>query len=385
MRTLSLFCRLIPHPACAVLAACTFVLTVLLPLPVLAAPSIKIAVAVPTTGDFTAYGQPAVNAAKAVADEVNAAGGLLGVPLEILVLDDQCKPELAINAASRAVSDNVAGVIGHICSGATKAALPIYREANIPVVSSASTSPDLTRSGEYPNFFRTIAPGDDQSKAGVDLSIDRLGLTKLAVLNDKGDYGKSYSDFAQKYVQESGKAKVVLADGITVGAVDYSAIIQKLRAAGADGVLFGGYHPEASKLVQQMRKKRIAIPFIGPDSIMSAEFIDLTGKNPGSVYATSGRDLSSLPAYKKAAEQHRSLYGEKIGLFYMEAYAAAQALVNAIQKAGTTDSEKVMHVMRSEFVDTPLGRIKFDAKGDAEGVGYGVYTIKDGKYESLPE
>ncbi len=361
-------------------SVCLLILVALvsLPLPVLAAESIKLAVAVPTSGDFTAYGQPAVNAARAVADEVNAAGGILGRQVEILALDDQCRPELAVNVANRAVSDKVDAVIGHICSGATKAALPIYLEANLPVVSSASTSPDLTESGAYPDFFRTIAPGDEQSRAAVDLAVDRMGAKKIAIIHDKGDYGKSYADFAKEYADA--KAEVVLFEGITVGAVDYSAVIQKMRAAGAQAVIFGGYHAEASKLAQQMRKKRVKIPFIGPDSIMSPEFIDLAGKGITDVYATSGRDLSSLPAYRKAAEQHRKLYGEKIGLFYMEAYAAAQALLNAMDKAGTTDPAKVMQAMRTEFVETPLGRIKFDARGDAEGVGYGMYVVKDGKY-----
>ena len=343
-----------------------------------AADPIKLAVTVPTSGDFTAYGQPAVNATKAVAADLNAAGGILGRQIEVIALDDQCKPELAVNVANRAVSDNVDAVIGHICSGATKAALPIYLEANLPVVSSASTSPDLTSSGAYPDFFRTIAPGDEQSRAAVNLAVDTLGAAKIAVIHDKGDYGKSYADFVKEYAEA--KAQVVVFEGITVGAVDYSAVIQKMRASGAQAVIFGGYHSEASKLAQQMRKKRVNIPFIGPDSIMSPEFVDLAGRNITNVYATSGRDLSSLPAYQKAAEQHRSLYGEKIGLFYMEAYAAAQALLNAMDKAGTTDPVKVMQTMRTEYVETPLGRIKFDAKGDAEGVGYGMYAVKDGKY-----
>ena len=366
-------------------AACLLTACLCLPVPAFAAQSIKLAVAVPTSGDFTAYGQPAVNAAKAVAADINAAGGIMGMQVEVVALDDQCKPELAINAANRAVSDKVQAVIGHICSGATKAALPIYMEAKLPVVSSASTSPDLTRSGDYPNFFRTIAPGDDQSRAGVELAVNKLGLTKIAVINDKGDYGKSYADFAKEFVEQSGKAQVVLFEGITVGAVDYSAIIQKIRASGAQGVIFGGYHPEASKLVQQMRKKRLNIPFIGPDSIMSPEFIELAGKDIAGVYATSGKDLSALPAYQKAAAQHHKLYGEKIGLFYMEAYAGAQALLHAMRASASLDGTKIMHALRTEYVDTPLGRIKFDAKGDAEGVGYGIYTVKDGKYIPLPD
>ncbi len=361
----------------------TILVALLLASPAFAKEKLTIAVNVPTTGDFAAYGIPTVNAAKAVAANVNKDGGVLGMELEIIALDDQCKPELAVNVANKAISENVKAVIGHICSGATRAALPIYKEINLPVISSATTSPELTQSGEYPVFFRTIASDDLQALTGVNLAIDTLGAKKIAIVHDKGDYGKGYATFAKQIIEEGKKAEVVLFEGITVGAIDYSAIIQKIRASKADAVIFGGYHPEASKLSQQMRKKKIAIPFIGSDSIMSAEFVELAGNNISEVYATSGKDLSNVKEYNDAVAQHKELYGEKVGLFYMEAYAAAQALVNAFKAVGSTDSIKVMNALRSEFVNTPLGRIRFDAKGDAEGVGFGVYKVVNGKYELL--
>ncbi len=100
-------------------------------------------------------------------------------------MDDQCKPEIATNAATKLVSQGVDVVIGHVCSGATKAALGIYKEANIIAVSPSATNPPLTQSGEYPNFFRTIAPDDDQGKLAATLQRTNSVPRKLPFFTTK--------------------------------------------------------------------------------------------------------------------------------------------------------------------------------------------------------
>ena len=147
--------------------------------------TIKIGVAGAHSGDLASYGLPSVNAAKLVVESINAAGGIDGRQVELFVEDDQCKPEVATNTASKLVSNNVVGVIGHICSGATKSALGIYKDSKIITVSPSATNPPLTQSGEYPNFFRTIAPDDAQAKLAATYIKEKLGLKKLAVLHDK--------------------------------------------------------------------------------------------------------------------------------------------------------------------------------------------------------
>ena len=122
--------------------------------PVFAADVIKIGVAGAFTGDLAPYGLPTKTAAEMVIADVNAAGGINGKKIELVVADEQCKPELATNVAAKLVSEGVKVVIGHICSGATKAALGIYKDAKVTVISPSATNPPLTKSGEYPNFYR---------------------------------------------------------------------------------------------------------------------------------------------------------------------------------------------------------------------------------------
>jgi len=347
---------------------------------------IKLGVAGPHSGDLASYGIPATRAAKLVVDEVNARGGVLGRQVQLLVEDEECKPEKAANIAAKLVSSGVHVVLGHICSGATKAALGTYRDAKIIVMSPSATNPDLTQSGDYPNFYRTIASDDLQAKLGVDFTLDTLKKKKIAVLHDKGDYGKGFAEFAKKFIDESGgKGEVVLFEGITPGAVDYSAVIQKVNQRGAEALIYGGYHPEASKLVTGMKKRKMDIPFISDDGVKDDTFIKVAKEFAEGVYASGPKDTSKFPLFNKAVEDHKKAYGEEPGAFFKEAYAATLALLNAIEKAGSTDYAALEKALRTEWVETPVGRISFDERGDAKGVGFSMYQVRNGVFVQVQE
>jgi branched-chain amino acid transport system substrate-binding protein len=349
----------------------------------MAADTIKLGVAGPHSGDLASYGIPTIKAAELVVKEINAKGGVLGKQVELLVEDDVCKPELATNTATKLVSEGAHVVLGHICSGATKAALGIYKDANIPVMSPSATNPDLTQSGDYPNFFRTIASDDAQARLEVDFALDTLKLKKIAVLHDKGDYGKGLAEFAKAFLEADSRAEVVFYEGITPGAVDYSAVVQKIKQSKAEAVIFGGYHPEASKIVSQMRKKRMDTIFISDDGVKDDTFIKVAQKYAEGVYATGPMDVSQNPMAIGANEAHKKAYGADPGAFFLNAYSATLALLNAIEQAGSTDYAAVTEALRTKDVETPLGKIRFDDRGDAIGVGFSMYQVKNGAYAEL--
>jgi branched-chain amino acid transport system substrate-binding protein len=347
------------------------------------ADTIKIGVAGPHTGDLAPYGIPTKEAAEMVVAEINAAGGVLGKQIELVALDDQCKPEIATSVATKLVSEGVSVVIGHVCSGATKAALGIYKEANVIAISPWATNPPLTQSGDYPNFFRTIAPDDDQGKLAATFATDKLGAKKIAIIHDKGDYGKGFADFAKQFVEAGGKAQVVMYEGITPGAMDYSAVVQKIRKEGSDVVIFGGYHPEASKLVSQMNKKRVKVAFIGPDGVKGDGFLEIAGKDAEGVYATGPMDVTAYASNKAARSAYNAKYDKEPGTFFDQGYAALQAVIAAIKASGGTDYAGLEKALRSNYVETTVGKIKFDGKGDAEGVGFSVYQVQNGAFAEV--
>ncbi|XOF34018.1 MAG: branched-chain amino acid ABC transporter substrate-binding protein [Candidatus Electrothrix sp. YB6] len=341
---------------------------------------VKIGVAGAHSGDLASYGLPAVRAAELVTEQVNADGGLNGAPVELLIEDDACKPEIATNTATKLVSSGAVAVIGHICSSATKAALPIYNEADIIVMSPSATDSELTKSGNYPTFYRTIAPNDAQAKSIVDFAVKELKAEKIAVIHDKGDYGKGLAEDARKIIEDDALARIVLFEGVTPGAVDYSAVVQKIKLARADAVIFGGYHPEASKIVTRMRKKKMDTLFVSDDGVKDDTFIKVGGKYAEGVYASGPADDSANPITRQYRDAYMKRYSAEPGPFFDNAVAAALSLTNSIRLAKSTDTEQIAKVLHTQATATPFGDIMFDKHGDAIGVGFSMYVVKDGQF-----
>ena len=160
-------------------------------------------------------------------------------------------------------------------------------------------------------------------------------------------------------------------------------MVQKIKRSGAEAVIFGGYHPEASKIVSQMRKKRMKIIFISGDGVKDDTFIKVAKKYAEGVYATAEKDVSKTSMAIAAIEAHKKAYGADPGSFFLNAYAASLALLHAIEQAGSTDYDAVAKALRTKEVATPLGNIYFDNRGDAIGVGFSMYQVQNGVYVEL--
>ncbi|GAB6090549.1 branched-chain amino acid ABC transporter substrate-binding protein [Spirochaeta dissipatitropha] len=345
---------------------------------------IIIGVAGAHSGDLASYGLPSVNAAQLVVEQINADGGLLGRTVKLVIEDDECAPDVAANTAAKLVGDRVVAVMGHICSGATNTAMEIYTPERIITISPSATSPGLTQDGNFPTFFRTIAPDDAQGQLQAQFVAEKLGLTSVAILHDGGDYGRGLAEFARTALRANyPQVEVALFEGITVGAVDYSAIINRIGSANVQGVIYGGYHPEASRLVTQMKGQGLDLAFISGDGVQDETFIGVAGSAAEGVYATGPTDTSGNPVAQAARAAHQQKYGEEPGPFFMNAYAATQALMNAIKVAGSTEPDAIMNALRTAPVETPVGRITFDERGDAIGVGFAMYQVQNGVYQEV--
>ncbi|MCP4751976.1 MAG: branched-chain amino acid ABC transporter substrate-binding protein [Proteobacteria bacterium] len=342
---------------------------------------IKIAVAGPHSGDLAPYGIPPKNAVILAAEKINAAGGILGRKIEIVAEDDVCKPEVATNVASKLVGEGVVAVIGHVCSGATIAAMSVYRDNNIPVISPSATNPDLTLKGDNPMFFRTIPHDAAQAVLQAKFIVEYLKAKTVAVVHDKGDYGKGLALLVKQNLEKKG-VNIVLLEGVTPNAVDYSALIQKIRKANPDVVAFGGYHPEGSKIVTQARKKKVTAHFISGDGLKDPSFIKIGGKYAEGYFVSSPADISNIPATIEvtAALKER---GQQPGNFGLQAHAAITTVFNAIKQTKSTKAEDIAKVLRSQSVSTTLGNISYDKMGDVVGSGFSMYKVVNGKFVSV--
>ncbi len=340
---------------------------------------VKVGVAGPHTGDLASYGIPAMRAMELVTAKYNEAGGLNGNTIELIIEDERCEASEASNVAAKLIGDGVSAVIGHICSSATIAAMGYYKNEDVLAISPSATNPSLTKSGDFPNFFRTISPDDAQAYLQVSYLKSLGNIRRVAILHDKGDYGRGLVEFGQQYIEEDGSMEVVLFEGITPGALDYTAVVLKIAQSQADVVLFGGYHPEASKIVALMATQNLDIPFISGDSIKDPSFIDIAKEAAEGVIAT-GPMVVKNAALDAVLAEHVREYGEDPGPFFQEAYAAGEALFQAITMAGNTDYNAIHTALMSQQFDTVLGKISFNDQGDIIGAGFSVYEVRDGVF-----
>jgi len=270
----------------------------------------------PLSGELFSYGIPSLRGVELALEEVNAVGGILGRPVDLYVEDDMCMPKDASIRASKMVVRDVHAVIGHICSGATWAALDIYREAEIIAISPSATHPDLTQSGDYPNFFRTIASDDVQTRVQISFVLDVLKAKKVAVIHDMSVYGKGLAEISKAVLHSDVRSEQVFHQGVPPGTIDYSSIIQKLKHTQAEVVIFGGYHPQASKIIRQLRIKKMKTIFISGDGIKDEAFIVSAGKFAEGVYATAPKDTSNLLKAITATNAYKKAYGKDPGAFF---------------------------------------------------------------------
>ncbi|NVZ61387.1 branched-chain amino acid ABC transporter substrate-binding protein [Pseudomonas gingeri] len=345
---------------------------------------IKIGVAGPMTGANAAFGEQYMKGAQAAADAVNAAGGVNGEKIVLVKGDDACEPKQAVTVAKDLANQKVAGVVGHFCSSSTIPASEIYDEAGIIAITPGSTNPQVTERG-LSAMFRMCGRDDQQGIVAGDYIVDVLKGKKVAVIHDKDTYGQGLADATKAQLEKRG-VKPVLYEGLTRGEKDFSALVTKIRAAGADVVYFGGLHPEAGPLVKQLRTEGLKdVKFMSDDGVVTDELVTTAGgpQYVDGVYMTFGADPRLLPDSKTVVEQFRKAGTEPEG-YTLYAYASIQTLAAGFNGAKSNKGEDAAKWLKSHPVKTVMGEKTWDAKGDLKVSDYVVYQWDNtGKYHQL--
>ncbi|HEF4761856.1 ABC transporter substrate-binding protein [Pseudomonas baetica] len=345
---------------------------------------IKIGVAGPMTGANAAFGEQYMKGAQAAADAVNAAGGVNGEKIVLVKGDDACEPKQAVTVAKDLTNQKVAGVVGHFCSSNTIPASEIYDEAGIIAITPGSTNPQVTERG-LSAMFRMCGRDDQQGIVAGDYIVDVLKGKKVVVLHDKDTYGQGLADATKAQLEKRG-VKPVLYEGLTRGEKDFSAVVTKIRAAGADVVYFGGLHPEAGPLVKQLRTEGLNdVKFMSDDGIVTDELVTTAGgpQYTKGVLMTFGADPRLLPDSKAVVDAFRKTGYEPEG-YTLYAYASVQTLAAAFNGAKSNNGEKAAEWLKKNPVKTVMGEKTWDSKGDLKVSDYVVYEWDaNGKYHQL--
>lgn len=313
--------------------------------------TVKIGANYELSGDAASYGTQMLEGLELAVEEVNANGGVLdGQEIEIVSYDNQSNVTESASVAQRLVAEGVVGVVGPATTGNTEAQLPIFTEANIPMVSPSATDDDITFDSagdvlEY--FFRVCFNNSYQGSAGATFAAEDLSATNAIVFIDQSsDYSRGLADnFNSEF--ESRGGTIVNEDSFTAGDTDFSAILTTALTQDFDVIYIPAYYTEAGLIIKQAREMGIEQPIIGPDGFSSEVLLDLAGtENANDIYYTdhfsNESEEESVQDFLTAFEEK---YGKEGGTWNALGYDAAMLIIDAIERSGSTDPQAITDAM----------------------------------------
>ena len=339
---------------------------------------IKIGVAGPMTGGSAAFGQQLKNGAEQAVADINAAGGINGQKIELVIGDDRADPKEGVSVANKFAADGVKFVIGHFNSGVTMPASDVYQENGMLMITPGATNPRITDRKLW-NVFRVCGRDDQQGSVAGDIIAQKFKGKRVAIVHDKTTYGQGLADETRKAMQKHG-LKDVLYEGVNKDDKDFTALVSKLKAANIDLLYWGGLYDTGGLILRQMRDQGVKAPLMGGDGITDDEFASIAGPGAEGALMTFSPDPRTNPSNKELVDVFRKK-GFEPQAYTLYSYAAMQLVKAAAEQAKSLDPKKVASTLRSgEPFKTVLGEIAFDSKGDVSNEGYLVNGKKKDRY-----
>ena len=336
---------------------------------------IYLASVAPLSGGTATAGKDNDSGARLAVEDINAKGGVdingKKYMIELLSEDDAADPKQGTIAAQKVVDHGkVLGVIGHYNSGVTMAANPVYAKANLFTVTPSASNPDVvaksmkTASGSN-SSYRMVAHDGMQGPAMAAYA-NKIGIKKVAIVDDATTYGKGLADKFEAKAKELGM-DVVYREAATDKTTDFKAILTKIKSTDADAVVWGGLDDTAATFTKQARELGMTQKILMFDAVCTDNYITLSGDaSVGVLCSVTGTPLSEMPegaAFKERFEKRFN--GQKVQGFAPFAYDAVYTVVEAIKKAGTTDdSAKVAAAMEGIHAKGLSGDIAFEPSGE---------------------
>ncbi len=349
----------------------------LLATPVLA-DNIQIGFNVPLTGFAASDGKSALNGAELAVEQVNAAGGINGDKLELVVYDDQASPKEAVPIAQKLIEkDGVIAAISGSYSGSTRAAAGIFQESGVPYISAYAIHPDITRAGNF--VFRTSFVGEVQGRAGAKLVGESLGLKKVVIITLQNDFGKSLAGGFKEKAADFG-IDIVAEYEYSIKDRQFGPIVSKVKADNPEAIYASGYFFTAGPLVSQLRAAGVKVPVIGQEGYDSQKFIDIAGPaSEGTIITTSLDRDSESPETQGFIAAFEKKSGERADMVAASAHTAVKVLAAALAKSGAGDKAALRDAIASTKLTASTGAISFNDLGEVQK-SVQVQVVKDGNW-----
>lgn len=347
---------------------------------------VRIGYAGPLTGDQAAVGIDLWHGAELAALHYNQQGGVLGRKVVVVAMDDEADGEVAVEVARQLVEEErVAAVVGHYSSGATLPASKIYAQAGVLQVTTMASNPVISQQG-FSTFFRVCPVDSVQGPRDAEFAVSTLGAQRISIVHIGGDtYSEGLRDEFSRKAEELG-ATIVAAHPYEDGAVDFGEIVARLQSEQPDLVFFSGYYPGGDILLRQMREAGVGAAFLSGDGSFEYGFLREAGKAAEGAYISSlFPDVLAMDAMASWVKDFREWYRYQPGINSPAGYAAMQVILEGIQAAGTTDADQVAAAIRGMEIETPYGRLRYDAHGDLAQQEIPIFVVQEGKFVEWTE
>ncbi|MGH8706662.1 MAG: branched-chain amino acid ABC transporter substrate-binding protein [Burkholderiales bacterium] len=300
---------------------------------------------------------------------------------EMVVLDDECKPNVGVQVATKAAADRaiIAGAT-HYCSAVAIGTVDTYHKFGLPVVVWGAVLPEITYGNDFKEIHRVNGTMINQNEVNAKFCTGQ-GFRKFAVIHDTTDYGKGHNKYFSENLAKNG-GTIVGTFGVTADQQDFNAELTQIKSLNVDAIYFGGLTPIGVRIRSQMEKLGIKAQFVGTSGIVSDAFIEGLGPlAEGALAFREGAPVEKLPGgqffMQKYAEAKYAEAPEAYGAF---AFAAMNLILDTIERVGP-DRKKVTAALNSvKDVDSIVGKISFDAHGQNTVAAITKYVAQDGKW-----
>jgi len=300
---------------------------------------------------------------------------------ELVVLDDECKPNVAVQVATRMAADKeIVAAATHYCSSTAIATVDVYHKFGLPVVVWGAVLPDITYRNKYAEVHRVNGTMINQNDANAEL-VTKLGYKTFAVIHDTTDYGKGHNQYFSAAVTKLG-GKILGTFGVTADQQDFTAELTQIKALNPQVIYFGGLTPIGVRIRAQMDRLGIKAVFDGTSGIVSDAFIQGLGPlAEGSLAFREGAPTEKLPGGKLFMEKYTAQkYDNPPEAYGAFAFAAMDLILDTIEKVGPNRKQVIAELRKTKDRDSIVGKITFDDHGQNTVAVITRYVIQDGKF-----
>ncbi|HEY1610588.1 MAG TPA: branched-chain amino acid ABC transporter substrate-binding protein [Paraburkholderia sp.] len=346
---------------------------------------VKIGFAGPMTGAQAHYGKDFQNGVSLAVEEMNATKPVIGGKQVRFVLDsadDQADPRTGTTVAQKLVDDGIKGMLGHFNSGTTIPASRIYANAGIPEIAMA-TAPEYTQQG-FKTTFRMMTSDTQQGSVAGTFAVKNLGMKRIAIVDDRTAYGQGLADQFEKAAKAAG-ATIVDREYTNDKAVDFKAILTKLKASNPDLIYYGGADSQAAPMDKQMKTLGLRAPLMGGEMVHTPTFLKIAGEGAdGTIASLAGLPLEQMPGGKDYVARYKKRFGEDVQTYSPYAYDGAMAMFTAMKNANSTDPAKYLpYLAKTSMPAVTTKHLEYDEHGDLKNGGITLYKVVDGQWTPL--